>query len=319
MANFKIPENNEDISWFDLPLNRTMKLLQWGGDATGNKLKLALDRSLPSVVLTVLPDKVPAASTLFELKGSSVTSEFGVTASVAGTTVRYSKDLKVQVGNNPTKQPGYTVDLLSDVALYGNALQVYRYSRIMRDPPNATHILSQKTTGKLDCGDTAAAYGVISNPKSYLNASIYKAKHLFSKEVYLNYQLYYLPPTSDKMADLRFKANLVRDGIAKVKYMLSKGQPVRVWLIHHDGFARPVIQGDTRTHYLTIIGFSATKFLYLDPWPGGSSLQYDGGMYPKRWIAFMGELEYDPSNLDMGIASPSTATGHHKYKVIGGP
>jgi hypothetical protein len=37
MANFKIPENKEDISWFDLPLNRTMKLLQSGGDATGNK------------------------------------------------------------------------------------------------------------------------------------------------------------------------------------------------------------------------------------------------------------------------------------------
>jgi hypothetical protein len=158
MANFKIPENKEDISWFDLPLNRTMKLLQWGGDATGNKLKLALDRSLPSVVLNVLPDKVPAASTLFTLQGSAITSEFGVTACVTGTTNRYSADLKVQVGNSPTKQPGYTVDLLSDVALHGNTLQVYRYSRIMRDPPNNTHILSQRTTGVLNCGNTAAAY-----------------------------------------------------------------------------------------------------------------------------------------------------------------
>jgi hypothetical protein len=321
MANFKIPENKEDISWFDLPLNRTMKLLQWGGDATNKKLKLALDRSLPSVVLTVLPDNVPAASTLFTLKGSAVTSEFGVTACVAGTTVRYSTDLKVQVGNNPTKQPGYTVDLLSDVALHGNALQVYRYSRVMRDPPNNTHILSQRTTGVLNCGDTAAAYGVISNPdpKFYLNAPIYKAKFIFSKPVYVQNRLYYLPPKSDKMADLRFNANHVRIGIAKIKQLLSDGQPVRVWLIHHDGFARPVIRGDRRTHYLTIIGFSATKFLYLDPWPGGSSLQYDGGMYPKNWIAFMGELEFDPSHLDMGIVSPSTAAGAHKYKVLAGP
>lgn len=322
MANFKIPENKEDISWFDLPLNRIMKLLQWGGDATGNKLKLALDRSLPSVTLTVLPDNVPAASTLFTLKGSAVTGEFGVTACVAGTTNRYSEDLKVQVGNNPTKQPGYTVDLLSDVALNGNALQVYRYSRIiMRDPPDNTHILSQRTTGALNCGDTAAAYGVISNrdPNFYLNLPIYKAKIIFSKPVYVQNQLYYLPPKSDKMVDLRFNAVHVRNGIAKIKKLLSDGHPVRVRLIHHDGFARPVIRGDWRTHYLTIIGFSATKFLYLDPWPNGSKLQYDGGMYSRRWIAFMGELEFDPNHLDMGIASPSTAAGDFKYKVLAGP
>jgi hypothetical protein len=101
--------------------------------------------------------------------------------------------------------------------------------------------------------------------------------------------------------------------------MLSKGQPVRVWLIHHDGFTRPVIAADTRTHFLTIIGFSATKFLYLDPWPTGSILDYDGGMYPKRKLAFMGELEFDPSHLEMGIVSPSTAAGTHKYKVLAGP
>ena len=303
MANFKIPENGEDISWFDLPLNRTMKLLQWGGDATGNKLELALDRSLPGIVLTVLPDKVSAASTMFTLRGSAATSAFGVTACIAGTTERYSEDLKVQVLNNPTKQPGYTVDLLSDVALSGNALQVHRYSHIMRDPSNNTHILSQKTTGLLNCGDTAASYG----PK------------IFRKETSTSYFQYYLPPTSDKMADLRFNASRVGEGIAKIKTMLSKGQPVRVWLIHHDGFSRPVIHGDTRTHFLTIIGFSATKFLYLDPWPSGSVLDYDGGMYSKRSIAFMGELEFDASHLDLGIVSPSTAGGAHTYKVLAGP
>ncbi len=304
MANFKISENGEDISWFDLPLNRTMRLLQWGGDLSNNKLALALDRSLPSVDLKVLPDSVSAASTLFTLKGTANGAEFSVTASVAGTTQRYSEDLKVHVGGDPTKQPGYTVDLLSDVALHGNSLQVYRYSRIMRDPPNNTHILSQRTGGGvLNCGDTAAGYG----PK------------IFSKDTYTNYYQYYLPPTSDKMADLRFNANAVRDGISKIKVFLSKGVPVRVWLIHHDGFSRPVIHGDPRTHFLTIIGFSATKFLYLDPWPTGSFLDYDGGMYAKKTIAFIGELEFDASHLEMGIASPTTATGAHKYKVIAGP
>src|SRR5262249_35134812 len=108
-------------------------------------------------------------------------------------------------------------------------------------------------------------------------------------------------------------------GIAKIKASLSKGVTVRVWLIHHDGFSRPVIHGDTRTHFLTIFGFTATKFLYLDPWPSGSKLDYEGGMYPKKTIAFMGELEFAPSHLDMGIGSPSGFKGLHKYLVLAGP
>jgi hypothetical protein len=161
MANFKIPENGQDISWFDLPLNRAIKLLQWGGDASGNKLQLALDRSLANVDLKVLPDKVSAASTLFTIKGTTTPLDFGVTASLAGTIQRYSEDLKVHVGDSPTKQPGYTVDLLSEVALTGNALQVYQYSRILKDPPDSTHILSQDTRrGHFNCGDVAASYGI---------------------------------------------------------------------------------------------------------------------------------------------------------------
>lgn len=303
MANFRIPENGEDVSWFDLPLNRAMKLLQWGGDVSGNKLDLALDRSVPGVDLKVLPDRMPAASTLFTLKASTAGADFGVTASVAGSAQRYSEDLTVHAGGTPTKQPGYTVDLLADMALSGNALQVYRYSHIMRDPSNNTHILSQRTSGVLNCGDTAAAYG----------------QKLFGKDTHTNYFQYYLPPTTDKMADLRFNANAVRDGIAKIKAFLGKGEPVRVWLIHHDGFSTPVIRGDPRTHFLTIIGYSATKFLYLDPWPTGSILEYDGGMYSKRSIAFIGELEFDTSHFDMGIVSPAAVTGAHHYKVLAGP
>src|SRR5262249_53736194 len=157
--------------------------------------------------------------------------------------------------------------------------------------------------GVLNCGDTAAEYG----------------KKIFGKDTHTAYYVYYLTPTSDKMADLRFNATAVGNGIAKIKAFLGKGEPVRVWLIHHDGFSRPVIHGDWRTHFLTIIGYSATKFLYLDPWPSGSKLDYEGGMYTKREIVFMGELEFDPGHLDMGIGSPSTRKGLHPYLVIAGP
>jgi hypothetical protein len=121
------------------------------------------------------------------------------------------------------------------------------------------------------------------------------------------------------MVDLRFNPTLVEHGIQKIQLHLRRGTPVRVWLIHHDGFSHPVIRGDTRTHYLTIVGFSANKFLYLDPWPNGSRLDYQGGMYPKKRIAFMGELTFDRSQLELGIFSPDLAPGLHNYKVIAGP
>jgi hypothetical protein len=307
MANFKLVEDSSDISWFDLPLGRTMKLLQWGGDPKGSKLDLALDRSIAGVDLKVLPDKVPAASSLFTLKGTAAGTSVGVAAYLPGSgqSNRYSEDLKVQVGGSPKKQPGYSVDLLSDLALLGHPRQVHSYSRIVkRDPSDNTHILSQNTQpGHYNCGDVAASYG----PK------------LFSKETYTSYFVYYLSPTSNRMVDLRFDAGRLRHGISKIKLSLDKGTPVRVWLIHADGFGTPVIRPDWRTHYLTVIGYSATRFLYLDPWPHGSRLDYDGGMYSKTRNEFMGELEFDPTRLELGIGSPSGALGVHKYLVIGGP
>jgi hypothetical protein len=157
--------------------------------------------------------------------------------------------------------------------------------------------------GHYNCGDAAAAYG----------------RTIFGKDTFTPYYVYYLPPTTNKMADLRFDAARVARGIAMIRSMVSQGRPVRVWLVHHDGFSIPVIRDDLRTHFLTIIGYSNNKLLYLDPWPHGSRLQYDGGMYSPKQIAFMGELSFDFAHLELGISSPTGKMGLHNYKVIAGP
>ena len=121
------------------------------------------------------------------------------------------------------------------------------------------------------------------------------------------------------MNDLRFDADRVKKAIAKLKALLDQGQTVRVWLVHHDGFSIPTIQNDWRAHFLTIFGYSGRRFPYLDPWPSGSVLEYDGGMFSKRQIAFMGELTFDPDHLELRIGSPAGSLGVHEYKVIAGP
>jgi hypothetical protein len=283
-----------------------MKLLQWGGDPSGNQLELGLDPPTPSVELKVLPDKVSGASTLFTLKSNAHGVSCRVRASLPnGSRVRgFSNDLKVNVCGAPTNQPGYAVDLVAALAAHGSSYQADAYTRIMLGPDSNEHILSQDTRGgHYNCGDVAASYG----------------RKIFGKETFTTSILYYLPAKTDQRADLRFNPTLVEHGIQKIQLHLRRGTPVRVWLVHHDGFSHPLIRGDPRTHYLTIVGFSSNKFLYLDPWPYGSVLDYAGGMYSERPIAFMGELTFDRTHLELGVFSPLGQGGKHKYTVIGGP
>ena len=57
-----------DISSFTIPQGRSVKLVQWGGDWSGNKLELDL-KSAGGIDMTVHADKLSAASTLFTLVG----------------------------------------------------------------------------------------------------------------------------------------------------------------------------------------------------------------------------------------------------------
>ena len=96
---------------------------------------------------------------------------------------------------------------------------------------------------------------------------------------------------------------------------------VRLWVIRHDGFeVGRRITGTWRTHFITVIGHSTalSKFLYPDPWPQGSVLEYNGGMNGKTKHHFLGELTIDAANLTKGI-SPPGSKGSRTYYVIAGP
>ena len=193
--------------------------------------------------------------------------------------------------------------MLAELAISGDATDADMYSRIINGPCDNTHVLSQDTRkGHFNCGDVANSYG----PK------------IFKKQTSVSAFIYYKTGRSNKLVDLRFDEKKVGAGIGKIKAMLSKGTPVRVYLVHHDGFKFP-IANDWRSHFLTIIGFASNLFLYFDPWPGGSKLEYDGGVFPKKWNCFIGELTWNPARLDLGIGSPAAATGFHNYRVIAGP
>ena len=307
MARFQISMNGPGVKALTVPLGRTIKLVQAGGDPKGLKLDVALEQGTSGVEIKVLADKLAGAATGFTISGSVPGPSCNIRAYLPGTgrTKSYCDPLEVTIGGRPQRQPGYTVDLLSEMARVGSSEQVYAYHRIITDNIDDSHILTQDTRiGHYNCGDVAAAYG----------------KRFFGTATYTEGRTYYRKLTSNRIVDLRFEPQLVRHGIERIRSLLAQGTSVRVWLVHHDGFSTTEIRRDPRTHYLTIVGYSRNnRFLFLNPWPKGSSLEYSGGVFAPRHSAFMGELAFDPSNLDRGIFSPFDAMGRFPYTVIAGP
>jgi hypothetical protein len=127
-------------------------------------------------------------------------------------------------------------------------------------------------------------------------------------------QAYYEPPKSNKMADLKINAGKMAKAVAKIANLLDNGTAVRVFAVHDDGFTIPVITNTAVTHFLNIIGYGAdNKFLYIDPWPGGSNLAYTSGIFGTVHSAFMGMLQYRNDRLE------NITHGAHRYLVIAGP
>lgn len=300
MANFKIAEDGLDISSFDLPAHRKVRLLQWGGDMNGNRLDIGVEGNTMAVTCTALSVKQPAASTLFEIEGNIIEGRANICAFLRGTKQHYSETLKVKVYGTPKNHPGYAVDLLADLAINGDARKIWRYSRVFKDPMNSNHILSQHTTGVLNCGDTAREY----------ETKLLLGKVKLEATPYLNKS-----QLKGKAEDLKLDPVTMAGAVLKLRAILDKKTATRVRLVH-DTYSIPA---NTGTHYATIIGYSGNKFLYIDPWPGGSAMYYDGGMYPKARNEFIGEFEFDPSHPENGIVSSAATTGGMAYKVIAGP
>lgn len=309
MANFQTYESKEEIVSFDLPLNLDVKLRQQGGDGTGNRLEVALATAgTGEVALNVLNEKLDAASTAFTVRGTRKggAAEIGAYVAASGRTQNYAGyNLKLGVFGTPKPHAGYSVDLLSTIPQSGRSDQILLYSKIIKGPRDKSSMLSQDPDAPvLDCGDVAASYG----------------KKLFGKETNKEWIAFYKPPKNALRDDLRFDKQQVQHKISRIRALLDSGIAVRVWVIDKDGFSIPFIQSDANTtHFLTIIGYGQNKFMYIDPWPGGSRMEYDGGMYDKRVVNFIGELIYDPMDLEKGIKSPQTVGGIMHYTVVAGP
>lgn len=127
--------------------------------------------------------------------------------------------------------------------------------------------------------------------------------------------------TTNRVSDIVFDSALVAKGREAIQKLLEKQNAITVFAVHDDGFSvdpSGVIKPTGATHYLTIVGCDkeGKKFLASDPWPGGSRLAYQSGIFGTVDSAFLGLLIYD-SNKDQ--IRTFAQRGWHEYIVLEGP
>jgi hypothetical protein len=300
LANFKLPQNGADIGTFYPPKDRTLTLVQWGGDPDGTRLELRLAPNDGQVWIWVSPKKMPEASQAFTLTNKVAYKELSLYGLIPGTSTHYTQPLKLIAGV-PHPHPGYSVDLLAGLAERGSEAEVHLYTRVFEAP---APLLQQDTAvGKYNCGDVAASY----------------AKTIFPGGVNLPYFSYYLPTPSGLQADLRFDPSRLQAAIGRIKGLLSRGIAVRVWVVYGDGFGETITTHD-HVHFVTIFAYGANRFLFIDPWPGGSKFVYDGGIHKPLDNGFIGEFTFNAADLTTGIQSSSSSIGVNSgYTIVAGP
>lgn len=302
MADFRTGLYGTRITSLTLPLGGKVKLVQFGGDRSGRRLDLAV--TPPGIVDLIPPHKpLPSASTGFEIEGKTAGATASIGAFVNGSgTDQFALPLQVRVGGRPRRQATYRVDLLYNLALSTDAVKLQNYEDMLSTYTGA-HVLRQNTSGTLNCGDVAEkTYG-----------------QLLGVKVWKHIGVLYRTPTSRKKKDLRFDPARVLLAINNIKKLLDQGRPVLLHTVHDDDFTIPLITGTPETHFITVIGYSDTSLMYLDPWPNGSSLIYEGGVLDPRDVGFMGELTWNLSKLELGIRSKNPKAGEYDYVVHEGP
>jgi len=135
-------------------------------------------------------------------------------------------------------------------------------------------------------------------------------------------RLYYRTPSPPKLSEVKFKADVVRDGVQKIRTRLKNGNFVQVFVGHHEHLtvsSDGVIQPSGNTHYITLFGASqdGKEFLYFDPWPQGSMMTYQSGIMGSVHLIFAGIITFFE---DEGkIRTRDSAPGLHKYVILTGP
>ena len=285
--------DNEKIA---IHLGQEIVLEQWGPtDVDGKTADIQLDKQ-GAVEVRVIDQ--PSSNKPFTISkrrfALKAVGEGAATISGKGEDKAISSPLKVLAGEFKYHN-GMAKDLLADVGRGSDPSLLYQLQRLLHS--NTNNLFNQlndanvaKMQSSLACGRVAKASG------DFLIGKV--ISHSFEKDSSYHKPIRKVTSRDDVEydPDVMFKA---RQAIAK---HVKSGHPVMVGCAMDPNTAM-LSAGHLQAtrmggHTVLIVGCNdtATEFLYVDPYPGGSTLKYQGGVaadsYPPKCF-FLGLFKVD--------------------------
>lgn len=236
-----------------------------------------------------------------------------------GVAYRADETLRLTIGK-VKKHANFESDLLAQIlGMSSDADHLLAYYRVLaaknnKDLPRSDwdelndNPLKQNTgpdPKKWNCGGALQTFGARYAEHHYISGGA----------------IYYKRPSPLKLSEVQFKADTVRAGAQKLRTQLKNGNFVQVFVGHNEQLTvvDGVIKPSSNTHFITLFGCSqdGKQFIFFDPWPQGSILDYQSGIMGTVKSMFMGSINFFE---DEGkIRSPDNAPGLHKYVILTGP
>lgn len=180
----------------------------------------------------------------------------------------------VTVAGNVKNHKGMDIDLVADLIGRGDPAKILAVQHLLLSSSNnifdQNNAANEEQYGHLACGKVVNGSG----------------KSLFGSMSPIFYEHPYHEPLSKvtNRSDVKYQADKMFKVRTSIKGYLAKGTPVRVGVLDAPiGMYvqnRKLVAYYRGGHTTLIVGCdnAASRFLYIDTWPGGSQLKYEGGI-----------------------------------------
>jgi hypothetical protein len=232
---------------------------------------------------------------------TSDNQKFSLTADRQGVTVLYATDaannikaeLQVAVGNF-AEQPDMLVDLIAQTCKGSDSLKIHALQRMLNNQylgldaagndkyTNPDNIFEQNSPANFHATYLNMTCGLVAK---WRGAQIFDQVAEVGDDWYRRALHQPLAKKIKKREDLKYKPERIRTLEMQIFEALRKGKAVRVGVVDSPTTMTPeggsLVAYRAGGHTVLIVGARKTatwRFLYIDPWGGGSKMKYEGGI-----------------------------------------
>ncbi|HLX44323.1 MAG TPA: hypothetical protein VKR43_12850 [Bryobacteraceae bacterium] len=317
--------SKEGIVWLHTGVSITLEFVATGS-ATGADARDVISDT-PTVVAVSNLKKTHAKVT-FTLTGKGT----GVVG-IKGKDGTAKPPSLVVIAGDFKNQTDMEIDLLADICRDSDPVKTLAVQRLLYNEENnlfnQLNAVNVGKFGKLGCGKVVKASGIT----------------LFDQVSEINYEQPYHEPLDavKDRTDVRYTTKTIEKVRNAIKLILHKGIPVRVGVL--DSPVGMFVQDQKLIAYYAgghttlIVGCdkNASEFMYIDTWPGGSQMPYEGGIvntnfsgpcwYMGRYLAeyyytrlVPGDKAGPPNLIRSDLTTAGSFNGFRNYlEIVSGP